>query len=141
MPTYAKLTLVILALGSGFFAGDIVNWFKSSEPILLDQYCLISKVECQQGDLSVQANKDISHPLMPTELEVNWPGSDAQNLVMTLQGYEMEMGTVVFKLNKTQKGQFSGQVILPVCTTDAMTWYGTISDGNRTFKTSIRMER
>ena len=89
----------------------------------------------------MQADKDTSQPLVPTVVEVDWPESSSEQLLISLQGYEMEMGQVVFKLDKNANGTFSGQVILPVCTTEAMTWYGTITDGAETLKTSIRMER
>lgn len=142
MPNYAKFVLIALALSGGFFANDLVNWYQSrAEQISLDEYCLITTSRCQQGDISVQANKNVSHPLVPTEIQVDWPKTTSDSLLISLQGYEMEMGNAVFKLNKTQSGQFSGQVILPVCTEHAMTWYGTITDGEQTIKTSIRMEQ
>jgi len=142
MPASAKFLLVAVALVSGFFASDILTWYQqTSQKVSLDDYCLITTSHCQQDEISVLANKDISHPLVPTEVSVNWPNNGSDSLILTLQGYEMEMGTAVFKLSKATDGHYSGQVILPVCTTDAMTWYGTISDGNLSIKTSIRMER
>lgn len=53
----------------------------------------------------------------------------------------MEMGTAVFKLTKNPNGAFTGDVILPVCTTEEMTWVGEVSDGQQSIKTSLRMER
>lgn len=142
MPTFAKLLLVLAALGGGFFAGDLINWYQATQQqVSLDQYCLLTTQSCQQGDVIIQVDKDTSQPLVPTQIEVSWPQSDSDHLLVTLQGYEMEMGTVVFKLDKSQQGVFSGQIILPVCTTDAMTWYGTVSDNSESIKTSIRMER
>ncbi|KJY84691.1 hypothetical protein TW81_02935 [Vibrio galatheae] len=142
MPTFAKFVLIASALVSGFYAGDIIKWFQSTQQTAsLDDYCLVTTNKCQQGDISVQANKDVSHPLVPTVLSVNWTNTSSESLIMTLQGYEMEMGTVVFKLEKSASGLFSGQIILPVCTTTSMTWFGSISDGNQSIKTSIRMEQ
>ncbi|EGA64578.1 hypothetical protein [Vibrio brasiliensis] len=142
MPTFAKLLLVLAAIGSGFFASDLINWYQATQQqVSLDQYCLLTTQSCQQGDVIIQVDKDTSQPLVPTQIEVSWPQSDSDHLLMTLQGYEMDMGTVVFKLDKNPQGNFSGQVILPVCTTDAMTWYGSVSDNSESIKTSIRMER
>jgi hypothetical protein len=142
MPTFAKLLLVLAAIGSGFFASDLINWYQvTQQQVSLDQYCLLTTQSCQQGDVIIQVDKDTSQPLVPTQIEVSWPQSDSDHLLMTLQGYEMDMGTVVFKLDKNPQGNFSGQVILPVCTTDAMTWYGSVSDNSESIKTSIRMER
>lgn len=142
MPTYAKVVLFAVALASGFFANDAIRWYHSmSEQVSLDEYCLVSTKPCQQQEISVLADKDVSHPLIPTTVNVNWPDKNADSLMMTLEGYEMEMGTALFKLYKTESGNFSGQVILPVCTTEAMTWYGTISDGTLSINTSLRMEQ
>ncbi|MCG9647762.1 hypothetical protein L1D24_04170 [Vibrio brasiliensis] len=142
MPTFAKLLLVLAAIGSGFFASDLINLYQATQQqVSLDQYCLLTTQSCQQGDVIIQVDKDTSQPLVPTQIEVSWPQSDSDHLLMTLQGYEMDMGTVVFKLDKNPQGNFSGQVILPVCTTDAMTWYGSVSDNSESIKTSIRMER
>lgn len=142
MPTFAKLLLAIAALGGGFFASDIVNWYQSNnDQVSLDQYCLLTTQGCHKGDIAVVVDKDISHPLVPTQVDVSWPDASIDQLLVTLQGYEMNMGTVVFKLDQNQPGHFSGEIALPVCTTDAMTWYGTISDSNHSIKTSIRIER
>lgn len=142
MPTYAKVVLFAIALVSGFFASDAIKWYQSTtKQVSLDEYCLVSTKPCDQQEISVVADKDISHPLIPTTVNVDWPDMDADSLMMTLEGYEMEMGKALFKLNKTEAGSFAGQVILPVCTTEAMTWYGTISDGTQSIKTSIRMEQ
>ncbi|MFM2587893.1 hypothetical protein [Vibrio sp. TBV020] len=142
MPSIVKLLLVVLAVGGGFFANDIVHWFKASNsPISLDDYCMLTTQPCIEDSISISADKETSQPLVPTQVEVKWQNSSADNLIISLQGYEMDMGTVVFKLNSTGGNAYTGQVILPVCTTDAMTWYGTVSDGTTSIKTSIRMER
>jgi len=142
MPSVAKLLLIVIALSGGFFASDILHWLNAQNAkVSLDEYCLITTQSCTQNNKTVQADKDTSQPLVPTVVEVDWPESSSEQLLISLQGYEMEMGQVVFKLDKNANGTFSGQVILPVCTTEAMTWYGTITDGAETLKTSIRMER
>lgn len=142
MPTFAKLLLVIIALGGGFFASDLISWYQTTkQSVSLDQYCLLTTNSCQQGEITIYVDKDTSQPLVPTQIDVTWPQSNSDYLLLSLQGYEMDMGTVVFKLEKTPQGTFSGQIILPVCTTDAMTWYGTVSDSKQSLNTSIRMER
>lgn len=142
MPSVAKLLLLVIAVGGGFFASDIQHWIQAkNDKISLDEYCLITTQSCTQDNITVQADKDTSQPLVPTVVEVDWPESSSEQLFVSLQGYEMDMGQVVFKLDKNSGGRFSGQIILPVCTTEAMTWYGTITDGEKTLKTSIRMER
>lgn len=142
MPSVAKLLLLVIAVGGGFFAGDILHWVQAkNDKVSLNEYCLITTQSCTQNHITVQADKDTSQPLVPTVIEVDWPENSSEQLFVSLQGYEMDMGQVVFKLDKNSSGRFSGQILLPVCTTEAMTWYGTISDGSESIKTSIRMER
>ena len=137
-----KSILLLVALGSGFFASDIFHWLKASqESIEISDYCLLETRGCHIESNFISVDKDTSQPLVATQLSALWKSSDADELTLSLQGYEMEMGTVLFKLKKTDQHHFDGQVILPVCTTDAMTWYGTISDGNKDMKVAIRMER
>ena len=142
MHTSIKLILIVLALSGGFFASDIIKWFQSPQAnITLDSYCLVTTAGCQQDGIRVTADRDTTQPLAPTQLTVDWPNSSSETLFLTLQGYEMNMGKSVFKLDKNPQGHFAGQVVLPVCTSDAMTWYGTISDQARSINISIRMER
>lgn len=137
-----KYLLLILALGGGFFAGDIYHWVTvPQQKVEISEYCILSTSGCQVGESNISVDKDTSQPLVATEINVIWADSEAEELILSLQGYEMDMGTVLFKLAKTEANNFQGQVILPVCTTDAMTWYGTVSDGRNEFKTAIRMER
>ena len=137
-----KLFLVVVTLSAGFFAGDIYQWFKNRSQVKpLSEYCLLTTQACENNDVRIKVDRDISHPLVPSEIVVDWPTAQQDSLLLTLQGYEMEMGTAVFKLNKNSTGQFTGQVILPVCTTDAMTWIGEITDGQHSVSTSIRMEQ
>lgn len=141
MPTYAKFALIIIALAGGFFASDIFNWYHSTnKPIALDDYCPMTTETCEQNGIAIRADKDISHALVPTNVEVNWPTETSEPLLMTLKGYEMEMGTVVVKLKPNQAGRFVGQMVLPVCAAGKMTWYGTVSDGKQSLNASVRMQ-
>ncbi|MCG9681532.1 hypothetical protein L1D31_03035 [Vibrio sp. Isolate23] len=142
MSSLLKLLLVVLTLGVGFFAGDLYQWFQSRSQVKpLSEYCLLTTQACESDNVRIKVDRDISQPLVPTEIVVDWPEAQQESLLLTLEGYEMEMGTAVFKLNKSSTGQFTGQVILPVCTTDAMTWVGELTDGQNSVSTSIRMEQ
>nr|WP_217906509.1 hypothetical protein [Vibrio sp. JPW-9-11-11] len=136
------MTLIAIALGAGFFANDVIDWVQTanSKPSL-DQYCLATTEGCQTGTTLIRVDRDTSQPLVPTQMAVTWPDAQSESLLLTLEGYEMDMGRVVFKLEQHTPGLYLGQVILPVCTSDAMTWYGEVSDGSQSVKTLIRMER
>lgn len=142
VPPFIKIALVAGALATGFFAGDIYQWYQSQQTkISLDDYCLLSTQPCTQNDIRIVLDRDISQPLIPTQMTVYWPTTDSEQLFLTLKGYEMEMGTAIFKLVKNDAGQFSGEIMLPVCTLEAMTWVGELSDGTQTMNAALRMER
>ena len=142
MSSPVKLLLIALALTAGFFADDLYERFQDQlNRTSLSDYCLLSTTACIQDDIKVTIDRDVSQPLIPTQISVEWPKTEANELFLKMEGHEMEMGTVIFKLQKNKQGLFIGEVVLPVCTTDAMTWVGELSDGQQTMKTSLRMER
>ncbi|KOO07527.1 hypothetical protein [Vibrio hepatarius] len=142
MPSLVKILLLVVALCAGFFAGDVYEKLKSQvNTVSLDDYCLLSSQPCIQDGVSITVDRDVSQPLIPTHISVEWPQTNASELLLKLEGHEMEMGTAVFKLTKSPNGAFTGDVILPVCTTEEMTWVGELSDGQQNIKTSLRMER
>ena len=142
MPSIIKFALIALALCAGFFAGDLYHWYKSeaTRPSL-DDYCLLSTKPCSENDITVTLDRDVSQPLIPTQIQVEWSSSESDSLLLTLEGYEMEMGITLFKLNKKQDNIYIGEILLPVCTLEAMTWVGQLSDGKSQINTAIRMER
>ncbi len=136
------MTLVVAALATGFYAQDLLTLVKpSNDPIDLSQYCYLSSESCTQGDMSAQLEQNVLHPLKPTVLSVTWPNSEAEQLRMELNGMEMEMGTLRFQLTKNDDGLYQAVLLLPVCTTDNMTWLGKIEDENQQMNVAIRMER
>ena len=142
MSSILKLFLVVCTLGVGFFASDLYRWVSTRSQVKpLSEYCPLTTQACELGNIRVEADRDISQPLVPTKLIIDWPSTEVQSLLVVLQGYEMEMGTLMFKLNKSGAHQYSGSVTLPVCTSSTMTWVGEITDGQQSISTSIRMEQ
>ncbi|TXZ08751.1 hypothetical protein FXE63_04405 [Vibrio mimicus] len=131
---------ILLALGAGFFATDLLTWLQQPKRNLSD-YCQLSQNGCEQAGVTMTLAQDKAHPLVTNRLTVHWPNSDAQNLILTLEGVEMNMGSAKFSLSPTAKGIYSADIILPVCTSDSMTWVGKLSDGTKTVYPAIRMER
>lgn len=86
-------------------------------------------------------NIDSAQPLVPAQLTVEWQDTDADQLVLSLAGREMEMGEPKFLLKKVSKGQYTGEVVLPVCTQESMTWVGELTDGQNTIYPAIKMQR
>lgn len=136
------LTLVVAALASGYYSQDIVALFRpAAKPIDLNQYCQLSSQTCHQQGVEVRMEHDNAHPLKPTRIFVHWPAQTQTKLDMQLDGLEMAMNTLRFQLSATENGHYEGVFLLPVCTLEAMTWVGNISDGKQQIKVAIRMER
>jgi len=107
----------------------------------IDEYCFLSTTSCVQENVTMTLNSETAQPLVPTTLNVEWHTSDAKQLILSLSGREMEMGEPKFLLKQIAPGQYQGDIILPVCTEDAMTWVGELSDGENTVYPAIKMQR
>ncbi|MGL5109062.1 MAG: hypothetical protein ACRC7J_08295 [Vibrio ordalii] len=137
-----KIGVFVLALLAGYFSSDIFNWLSSahSSPDI-NQYCQLSSTPCRQGDVVMTLAHDKSQPLVANTLTVEWPQANASKLTLTLNGLEMEMGTAKYVLTQQEDGLYTAQIVLPVCTTEKMTWIGELSDGRTQVFPAIRMER
>lgn len=137
-----KISGIVAALVAGFFAPDLIQKFSSASEVKpLDDYCLLSTTACVQQGVSMTLNVDTAQPLIPAHLEVSWQGNQAEQLVLSLAGREMDMGEPKFVLKKVAAGQYSGEITLPVCMHDAMTWVGELTDGQSTIYPAIKMQR
>lgn len=142
MRSALKLLFIIAALLAGFFASDIIKLFSSeTKSTDLSQYCVLSTTPCSQQNISMTLAQDKVHPLVANRLSVSWPDNDSEQLELRLQGVEMDMGTVKYVLKKAESGKFESDIILPVCTSDSMTWVGQLTDGKTTVLPALRMER
>ncbi|EPA8365805.1 hypothetical protein ACQ676_001294 [Vibrio fluvialis] len=142
MRRVVRFVVVVIALLAGFFANDIVHYFQNPAPArALKSYCHLSSQACEQDGVSMTLAKDTAHPLVATPLDVQWPDSKADTLLLTLEGLEMDMGQAKFVLKRSANGHYATDLMLPVCTTDSMTWVGTLTDGNKTVYPAIRMQR
>ncbi|MFV0449993.1 MAG: hypothetical protein ACK5MF_16300 [Vibrio sp.] len=142
MRSALRLFVTLAALLAGFFASDLINFFSGNEKnIDLAQYCVLSSIPCTQQNVSMSLAQDTLHPLVANRLTVSWPNSESNQLVLSLQGVEMDMGTVKYVLKKIDSGKYEADIILPVCTSDSMTWVGQLSNGNTTVLPALRMER
>lgn len=120
--------LLIIAVGWGGFQVLEIGKEKKEKQQLLTGYCQLSTQVCEQNNASVTLSTDVIHPMKATEVNVSWPELPAEtnNLMLTLEGHEMMMGVYQLKLSRTSDGQFSGNLLLPFCTSNEMTWLGNI---------------
>ncbi len=84
---------------------------------------------------------NVLRPLVPTTLTVYWPDPNTQELSLELEGLEMNMGTIRYQLPRSEEGQFTIPILLPVCTQEEMTWIGRLSDDKNTVYPAIRMKQ
>ncbi|WP_143696340.1 hypothetical protein [Vibrio mediterranei] len=138
MNNKVKVLFVALALGAGFFIPNLLKHEPSADVALTD-YCMLSQQVCEQQGVKMKVDSPRVTPLTPITVEVFWPESDAPNLNISLQGKEMNMGVVKFQLEMIKPDVYQGEIILPVCAEDSMTWYGTISNGDSDIKAAVRM--
>lgn len=139
---FAKLALVMGVFVLGYGLAEIPNHLNNREAkVDTESLCLLSTSECQFGEVSATLSQDVVKAMQPTQMNVLWPNSESNTLLISLKGVEMEMGEPRFELTRGEGDHFTGELLLPVCTSDAMTWVGTINDGHSAHAFSLNMER
>jgi len=135
-----KAACVIALFCAGFFFSDITAFMKSytTPPIPLEDTCHLSKVPCIKNNTTITLEHETLTPLQPSLIVVDWANPKAQHLIISLRGHEMEMGNPVYQLTLNEKNQFTGDILLPVCTQNSMTWIGTITDGDTSVPISFK---
>ncbi|WP_064608229.1 hypothetical protein [Photobacterium sp. J15] len=119
------LLVLVLGLGAYQLTGIITQPGKTDTT--LEKYCPLTTQGCHQDKIAVQLGQDIVHPMVETEINVNWPElpDNTNNLLLRLEGHEMMMGEYHLQLSGGD-GKFSGKLLLPFCTSKTMTWKGSI---------------
>ncbi|MEJ2764971.1 hypothetical protein VV869_13515 [Photobacterium sp. MCCC 1A19761] len=116
----------VIGWGAFQFSGSGQSLYTQSD---LHDFCPLSTQVCQQQTASVLLATDVIRPMQETEIRVNWPTlpADTETLVLSLKGHEMMMGIYQLHLSRNAAGEYSGQLMLPFCTEDEMTWRGEIT--------------
>ncbi|WP_299692983.1 hypothetical protein [uncultured Vibrio sp.] len=148
-----KVAAVGIALVAGFYGPQVIQQFEptighfksameqNSADVNLDNYCMLSTTSCEQKTVMMTLERETVQPLIPTKIKVVWQGSKSDTLMLSLSGLEMDMGSARFQLKNIGNNTYEGDVILPVCTMDKMTWLGELTDGVETVNPAIRMAR
>ena len=141
-----KVAALGIALVAGFYGPQVFQKLKSviehsTAEVNLDDYCMLSTTSCEQESISMSLDRETAQPLLPTKIKVVWEGAASETLMLSLSGLEMEMGSARFQLKSIGNNTYEGDVILPVCTLDKMTWIGELTDGVETVNPAIRMAR
>ena len=141
-----KIAALGIALVAGFYGPQVFQRLKSviehsTAEVNLDDYCMLSTTSCEQNTVAMTLEHEKAQPLVPTKIKVVWDGAASETLMLSLTGLEMEMGSAHFQLKNIGNNTYEGDVILPVCTLDKMTWIGELTDGVDTVNPAIRMAR
>ena len=146
-----KIGLILITLIAGFYTPDVINLIKnhSKHSISirnLDQYCMLSTQACIQDDIAITLDKNILQPMVSSRIKVLWSKNQslttqASKLTLTMTGLEGKLGRVKYNLKQTGDNIYEGDITLPVCTLDEMTWLGELTDGNKTVYPALRMRK
>ncbi|CAM2778845.1 hypothetical protein QTO01_11630 [Vibrio mytili] len=137
-----KMAGVVAALVVGFYTPTLLKNFSSSSTLKpLDEYCFLSTSPCEQQGVSMMLDVEVPQPLVPAQLTVDWEDSQAEQLILTLAGREMDMGQPKYILKQVSPGKYQGELLLPVCIQDSMTWVGELTDGQSTLYPALKMHR
>ena len=111
-----------------------------------DTYCLLSNENCAIDGTNIKLDRNIIRPMEAAKIQIEWPSlpSEADTLVLTLEGQEMMMGIYRQKLvRQIGTDLYSGELVLPFCVSDEMTWQGKITppanSSEQPVNVSIRM--
>ncbi|PML78549.1 hypothetical protein BCT27_10995 [Enterovibrio norvegicus] len=120
----------------GYFFADSFLFASANEQSNVAPDCVLSTTTCDFSNASATLANDTVEPLVPSTLSVN-ADSEASYLLVELEGVEMNMGIYKLKLVKTNKNQFQGDVMLPICMDAEMTWRGSISSPDKSISLPI----
>lgn len=139
------ITAAVVVFTAAFFGKDILEQLSQRQNLSaqLGQSCILDK-ECQFSNGSVSLEQPVVRPLEPTAISVKLENvAETPDLFLQVEGIEMNMGTYHLSLERIGDNQYSGTLLLPVCTQDEMTWVGTVSskDQHIEFPIAIRMEQ
>lgn len=127
----SPLSLTIKSLfffAVGIASYELINRYINPTIALVSE-CELSRTPCRVDDATLSLEKDRVAPMVSNRLSVNWNAlpKDVNSIMLSLEGHEMMMGTYKLLLTRDTNQAFTGDLLLPVCTSDAMTWFGTIA--------------
>ncbi|MGR5062899.1 hypothetical protein [Photobacterium sp. DNB22_13_2] len=109
-------------------------------------HCPLSNEACEIAGKRIALDRATIRPMEAAKIQVEWPSlpSETDTIELTLEGEEMMMGVYRQTLQRqTGSDRFSGELLLPFCVSDEMTWQGkitaTANSSQQPIYVSIRM--
>jgi hypothetical protein len=136
-----KILTVITLFIIGFFFSELTTLIKShlTPPVTVEESCQLSSNICAKSGVQIRLERDVLTPLEPSAITVNWPNSTTENIIVSLEGLDMSMGKPLFQLHRTTNQTYEGEILLPICTQNTMTWVGSISNGSNSVPISLKV--
>ncbi|MGX9416456.1 hypothetical protein ACWU4D_03790 [Vibrio sp. WJH972] len=131
-----KWLSLFVALGAGFFASQLLDFTTVNNVDI--EYCYLSSQVCEQDNVQIKLERDITRPLQANKMTIVWPFDQEKPLTLTLRGLEMDMGIVKVPITPVGNNTYQADVVLPICTQNQMTWIGELTDGSLTIHPAIR---
>ncbi|WP_281222520.1 hypothetical protein [Photobacterium sanguinicancri] len=130
--TFTSAAKIFICFTIGIASYELIK--SQSDSRSIDPKCALSSIHCTIDDATLSLAKDKVNPMVSNTLSVEWNTlpTEVDSLMLSLEGHEMMMGTYKLLLKRSADNTFSGDLLLPVCTSDAMTWLGTITPINDT---------
>ena len=144
---YALLIGLIAVSLMIYFHNSPLFTVRPSSPSVPQTQCVLSSMPCHQQGAAISLDRDVIRPMEKALITVGWPTvpSDVTELALSLEGGEMMMGVYRMQLTRSAPNTaFSGELMLPFCTSKEMTWIGQIHpagtpDNRQPLSISIRM--
>ena len=91
---------------------------------LNQQACTVDLAD--DGRLTLDLQPRPIPTLRPVEVRLEMSGRDPDWVELDLAGVEMFMGLNRARLERVAPGQFRGEIVVPVCVSESMTWAATL---------------
>ncbi|MDD1779725.1 hypothetical protein LRP49_00825 [Enterovibrio sp. ZSDZ35] len=139
------LSAITLFATIGYLFADNFLFAREVTSTAIAPTCTLGQKACEFNDANARLANDSVAPLVPSNLTVtlNDDIPTPPYLVLELEGVEMNMGIYKLKLADIGNQTFEGDVLLPLCMHEEMTWRGQISspDNQTVLPVDIRMVR
>ena len=140
-----KISLIFITLLAGFYLPDVIKHMKnyldnSIQVRSIDHYCMLSAQACIQGSTVITLDRDILQPMVSSKINVLWSNNLSPKLTLTMKGLEGRLGIVKYTLKPIGNNVYEGEILLPVCTLNEMTWLGELTDGTTIVYPALRMK-
>lgn len=133
-----------LAFSAPTWLNTLADWIEGGSTASLN-YCSLNQQTCHYQGYQASLSDPTVHPMHANTLTFTTSQPlNSKTLLVKLKGVEMNMGEYRLVLNQIDETHYRGDLMLPVCTEQTMTWAGTITvpdQGQTQFPIKVTMER